>query len=130
LLVLLFALLLPGFAIYQLSLAPRWLGALAAFVVAINAITFWIYAIDKRRAEAGEWRISEAQLHLLELLGGWPGAWLVSDTCVISVPKPVINFVFGLIVLSHQIAAFDSFQNWKISRVGMDLIQHLSQHSG
>ena len=129
-LVLLFALLLPGFAIYQLSLTPRWLGALAAFVVAINAITFWIYAIDKRRAEAGEWRISEVQLHLLELLGGWPGAWPAQRHLRHKCSKAGYQFVFGLIVLSHQFAAFDSFQNWKISRGGMDLIQHLSQHSG
>lgn len=129
LLLLLLALMLPGFAIYRLSLEPRWLGALAAYTFVINAITFWIYAIDKRRAEAGEWRISEAQLHLFELLGGWPGAWLAQRHLRHKCSKASYQFVFGLVVLSYQFAAIDSFQNWKLSRAGMDWIQHTSQHS-
>lgn len=51
---------------------PLWLlGALAA----LNAATFLAYAIDKGAAQRGAWRISEKQLHLLALLGGWPAAW-------------------------------------------------------
>ncbi len=32
------------------------------------------YGSDKKRAEEGLWRISENTLHLMALLGGWPGA--------------------------------------------------------
>jgi len=35
----------------------------------LSAITYWMYARDKRRAEEGEWRVPEAWLHLLELFG-------------------------------------------------------------
>ena len=46
---------------------------LAAYTV-MSALAFGMYAIDKRRAGRGEWRISEGALHGIELFGGWPGA--------------------------------------------------------
>ena len=49
---------------------------LPAGLLAINAITFVAYWIDKRAAQAQARRTPEATLHLLELLGGWPAAWL------------------------------------------------------
>jgi len=40
----------------------------------ISVITFLAYAFDKSKAERGEWRTQESTLHLLSLIGGWPGA--------------------------------------------------------
>lgn len=45
-------------------------------LLAINVITFITYGIDKWKAKHGKWRISEATLLLLALLGGSIGAWL------------------------------------------------------
>ncbi len=42
----------------------------------LSATTFVAYALDKRAAMTGQWRISENTLHLLALAGGWPGAML------------------------------------------------------
>lgn len=39
-----------------------------------SVILFLLYWLDKRRAQRGAWRIPEKSLHLLALLGGWPGA--------------------------------------------------------
>jgi len=40
----------------------------------VSLITLLAYLKDKSAAKNGEWRTSESTLHLLALLGGWPGA--------------------------------------------------------
>lgn len=40
----------------------------------VSIVTFSIYAKDKNAAESGKWRTSESTLHILSLIGGWPGA--------------------------------------------------------
>ena len=40
----------------------------------LSLVTLWAYAADKAAAQQGRWRTSESTLHLLALLGGWPGA--------------------------------------------------------
>ena len=50
---------------------------LVAFLLAfLSGIAYIAYALDKDAAQHGRWRIQESTLHLLELLGGWPGALL------------------------------------------------------
>ena len=49
--------------------------ALGAYV-ALSLVTFLIYAWDKRQAVRGGWRVPEARLHLLSLVGGFAGAAL------------------------------------------------------
>ena len=45
-------------------------------IVGVNILTFFVYGIDKWRAKKGSWRISEATLLLLAVIGGSIGAWL------------------------------------------------------
>ena len=45
-------------------------------LIIINLITFLLYGIDKLKAKKGKWRISEATLLLLAVIGGSIGAWL------------------------------------------------------
>lgn len=42
--------------------------------IGLSIITYFAYALDKSKAKRGTWRIQESTLHLLSLLGGWPGA--------------------------------------------------------
>ena len=43
------------------------------YILVINIITFCAMGIDKKKAEYGKWRISEATLFILVLLGGGIG---------------------------------------------------------
>ena len=49
---------------------------LGYYLLAINAVTFIVYGIDKYKAKKAKWRISEATLLLLAVLGGSIGAWI------------------------------------------------------
>lgn len=42
----------------------------------MSAIAYGTYALDKSAARAGRRRTPEKTLHLMALLGGWPGALL------------------------------------------------------
>lgn len=48
---------------------------LCIILVLINVITFLTYGIDKWKAQHGKWRISEATLLILAILGGSIGAF-------------------------------------------------------
>ena len=43
-------------------------------VATTSVASFAAYGFDKRRASTGGRRVPERTLHLLALLGGWPGA--------------------------------------------------------
>lgn len=49
---------------------------LVCYLLAINAVTFIVYGIDKYKAKKAKWRIPEATLLLLAVLGGSVGAWV------------------------------------------------------
>ena len=49
---------------------------LVCYLLAVNAVTFIVYGIDKYKAKKAKWRISEATLLLLAVLGGSIGAWV------------------------------------------------------
>ena len=48
----------------------------AYYLLAINAVAFIVYGIDKYKAKKAKWRISEATLLLLAVVGGSIGAWM------------------------------------------------------
>ncbi|QYJ83357.1 DUF1294 domain-containing protein [Shewanella aegiceratis] len=50
--------------------------AVPVYYAVMSLITFLCYALDKRAAQRDNWRISENRLHMLSLIGGWPGAML------------------------------------------------------
>lgn len=56
--------------IYLLQI-PLWVLATYGLV---SLTTFYVYGVDKASAVQGTQRVPEATLHLLEFLGGWPGA--------------------------------------------------------
>jgi uncharacterized membrane protein YsdA (DUF1294 family) len=53
--------------------------AVLAFYLAASAIAFGAYAVDKSAARRGASRTRESTLHLLGLIGGWPGALVAQE---------------------------------------------------
>jgi uncharacterized membrane protein YsdA (DUF1294 family) len=49
---------------------------IAYYLIIINIVTFLVYGIDKWKARKAMWRVREASLLMLAVLGGSIGAWL------------------------------------------------------
>ncbi len=73
------------------------------FVYLIMSLTtFIIYARDKTKAHKNEWRTSESRLHLLELLGGWPGALITQHVIRHKNKKTSFQIIFWVVVIIHM----------------------------
>ena len=75
------ALAIPVFAALYGYVAWRWgfyLPLLLAYL-GLSLVTFMAYVFDKSAAVSGRWRTAEQTLHLLSLIGGWPGALLAQQ---------------------------------------------------
>lgn len=81
------------------------LGALPLWVpvtyLVMSSLTFAAYASDKLHAERGARRTSESTLHLLELLGGWPGALLAQEVIRHKTSKTSYQIIFWLVTAAH-----------------------------
>ena len=49
---------------------------LLAYLIVVNVLTFFMFGIDKWKAKRHQWRIPEATLLGLAVVGGSIGAWL------------------------------------------------------
>ena len=54
---------------------PEMTNIILYYLLAVNIATFLLYGIDKYKAKKGRWRISEATLLLMAVIGGSIGAW-------------------------------------------------------
>lgn len=94
---------IPALLVLWLALSV-W-GRLALWVpltyAVMSGMAFVAYALDKSAAERGAWRISEGNLHLLSLLGGWPGALVAQQRLRHKSTKHSFRQVFwGTVVLN------------------------------
>ena len=64
-----------------------------------SLVTYFMYFWDKSAARTGAWRTQEITLHLLSLLGGWPGALVAQQTLRHKSRKASFRAVFWLTVL-------------------------------
>jgi uncharacterized membrane protein YsdA (DUF1294 family)/cold shock CspA family protein len=58
----------------SLFMAGRLPAAVAGLYLLASVAAFIVYALDKSAAQRQQWRTQESTLHLLALIGGWPGA--------------------------------------------------------
>jgi uncharacterized membrane protein YsdA (DUF1294 family) len=81
------------------SLHPVILG-LYAFM---SILLYLMYAGDKSAAQSGRWRTSEATLHLVAVLGGWPGGLIARHRLRHKTIKQPFRFVFWCTVVINII---------------------------
>jgi len=105
---------IPGYALSRLGAGIDW-RLLVGVPLALSVFAFFIYRSDKRRAETGEWRTPEATLHLVSLIGGWPGAFLAMRVYRHKTAKGSFQILFWLIVILHQFIAIDSLNGWRMT---------------
>lgn len=82
---------------FKLSLfSPKliWVFVLLHIII-INLVTIIAYGTDKKAAIKGQWRVPEMQLHTLELLGGWVGAFIAQKFFTTKPKRKVISLYFG-----------------------------------
>jgi uncharacterized membrane protein YsdA (DUF1294 family)/cold shock CspA family protein len=96
------------FALFALAKFP-W--KFAAAWIAINAVTYVLYANDKSSAERGTRRVPEKNLHLFALIGGWPAAAIAQQRLRHKTSKAEFRTAFWLTVIVNIVA-----MTWLLTR--------------
>jgi len=78
---------------------------LLGFYLAASIVTFIFYALDKAAAQSHRARTPERTLHMLSLLGGWPGALLAQKLLRHKSGKLSFQAWFWLTVVLHCVVA-------------------------
>jgi uncharacterized membrane protein YsdA (DUF1294 family)/cold shock CspA family protein len=117
-------LILPSLAVLTLPFDGRWL---AAYALAISLVTYFVYSDDKNRARRKAWRVPEAELHFLELIGGWPGAFLAQRRLRHKCSKRSFQVTFWMVVLLFQLTSFDCLADWKHASQAWQAICNLAE---
>ncbi len=83
----------------------RTLGIIAAIYLVASVATIIAYGWDKLQAKrgGGRTRVAEQTLHLMELLGGWPGALLSQQLFKHKRSKRAYMRVYWVIVAVHLV---------------------------
>lgn len=68
-----------------------------AFYVGASLLTFIFYAADKWAALTDRWRVQESTLHMLSLVGGWPGALIAQQVLRHKTRKQPFRRIFFLL---------------------------------
>ncbi|MUK49958.1 DUF1294 domain-containing protein [Aliivibrio fischeri] len=86
----------------------------------MSLLTYAMYAVDKNAAKKGNWRTPENTLHVLSLLGGWPGALFAQNQfCHKSKKQPFKTILW--ITIFVNIGAFA----WTFTSSGTMFVQNI-----
>jgi len=84
-------------------------------IVLLSLVTMIVYWIDKRRAVQGSYRrIPESTLHVLGLMGGWPGASIAQEFLRHKTQKTSFRVMFWVTVLLHGLGL--TWGLWEVSQ--------------
>jgi uncharacterized membrane protein YsdA (DUF1294 family)/cold shock CspA family protein len=73
--------------------------AVLIIYVVVSCLAFAFYGFDKSAAKNDRWRIPESRLHMLGLLGGWPGALVAQRLFRHKSRKPSFQLLFWIVVM-------------------------------
>ena len=76
------------------------------YLIIINVVTFGAFAVDKGKAIKGAWRIPEAQLLFLCLIGGALGGLIGMNVCHHKTRKPKFKYLVPLMLVLQVILYF------------------------
>ncbi len=88
-----------------------------ALYMGASIVTFLVYAVDKYAATRQQWRTQESTLHLLALVGGWPGAVAAQQLLRHKSAKRSFQLLFWLTVVVNCSALA-----WLTSAAGAHLL--------
>jgi uncharacterized membrane protein YsdA (DUF1294 family) len=92
---------------------------LGLYLVA-SAVAFLVYARDKSAAKKDQWRTNESTLHVLSLIGGWPGAFVAQKLLRHKSKKQSFRIVFWTTVVLNCIGLV-----WLFSPSGSDALRSI-----
>lgn len=79
---------------------------IAGALVLINLLTYAVYWFDKKAAQKQARRVPERTLHVLSLLGGWPGALIAQQKFRHKTQKQPFKSIFYLTILINVIGFY------------------------
>ena len=89
---------------------------------ALSLASFGTYSWDKAAAQAGRWRTPEKTLHLLDLLGGWPGGLMAQEWVRHKSAKTSFKVLFWATVLANC-----ALLGWAATRTPAEITKIMSQ---
>jgi uncharacterized membrane protein YsdA (DUF1294 family) len=72
--------------------------------LAVSVVTVLAYGVDKSAAQGDRWRVKESTLHMLALVGGWPGALIAQSVFRHKSRKPSFQAGFKVTVVLNCLA--------------------------
>ena len=103
-----------------------FLGAFPYFILAIfivmSLVAFFTYMKDKCAAQSNKWRVPESTLHLIALIGGWPGALIAQGYLRHKSAKASFLFVYWITVLMNC-----GFVGWLLTPDGAKRLNSITQ---
>jgi uncharacterized membrane protein YsdA (DUF1294 family)/cold shock CspA family protein len=85
----------------MLVLLDRIPASILGLYAVMSLLLFSTYAQDKAAAQSGRWRTPEATLHLMALVGGWPGALVAQGVFRHKTRKQPFRTIFFASVLAN-----------------------------
>lgn len=105
--------------------APEPLSTALGIYGVMSVFCFIAYYRDKRKAIRRQWRTPEATLHLLELLGGWPGGLMAQLALRHKIKKVSYQVTFWAIVLLHGLVWADVLLDHRMSGAALGLMRRI-----